>query len=169
MNEGSLWREWPLAVFTVSLQTACALAIAGAGFDRWAQPPHAALARSFSLAVFPAIAIGLLASLLHVGRPWSAWRATTNARHSRLSQEVIASTLFGCSAVVYGAVSYGNVQSGRGIAAMVTVILGIIAVVANARVYRIAAEPRMRTAWALVSLAGFALMAGALLLIAYWR
>ncbi len=169
MNDRSLWPEWPLAVFTVALQAACALAIAGAALDRSAQPQHAVLARSFALAVFPTIAIGILASLAHVGRPRSAWRAATNARHSRLSQEIIACVVFGSSALIYGAASFGSTQAERGIDGIITVILGIIAVVANARVYRIAAEARIRRAWALISLAGLAMMAGVLLPVVYWR
>ncbi len=167
MNDRSLWREWPLAVFAVALQVACAFAFASTALDWLGRADE--IARSFGLAVFPAIGIGVLASLLHVGRPLSSWRAVTNARQSRLSQEIIATVLFGGSALVYGTMCYGSAQGGRLGCGLVTVALGVIAVIANARVYRIPADPGWRKAWSIVSFASIALIAAVLLPILYSR
>lgn len=154
MNDRSYWREWPLAVFTVAIQFACGLAWIATGLE-WTG--RTAAASNFAIAVVPVIAVGWLASLLHLGRPLAAWRALTNARRSRLSQEVLAVCGFSCSALVCAALWSGIAHRTRlGCGSAVT-LLGIVALIANARVYRIPAQPRWQFVWAMTSFCGFIL------------
>ncbi len=80
--------EWPLACFT-------ALGIGGAGIVAARQVPAVAGlvagsdARWHLLAGGVLVGVGLLLSLLHLGRPFRAPRAMAGATHSALSQEVL--------------------------------------------------------------------------------
>lgn len=162
MNERSHWREWPLAVFTVAVQFACGLAFAATILDWQARPSEEALTKSLALFVFPVIAVGLLASLLHLGRPLSAWRALTNAGQSRLSQEVLLVGAFALSALAYGAMWWNGVTGPRLACGFSTVALGVVAVVATASVYRIPVQPVWHSVWMPVSFLGTALLLGGL-------
>lgn len=160
MNERSYWREWPLAVFTIALQFASALACLAAVSELRS---NRMIAGDLADIIVPALVVAISVSLLHVGRPHAAWRALMNLRRSRLSQEVWAVGMFLVSAVIYDATTYGSGAVLPVIFGSITAALGIVAVIANARVYRIAAEPGWRTAWAVVSLAGIAAIAAVLL------
>ncbi len=160
MIDRSFWREWPLAVFTIALQLACAFACFAEVLD-WTG--RRMVARDLADLIFPVLAIAFGVSLLHLGRPLSAWRSVTNIRESRLSQEICAVGVFGLSAIVYVATWNSGAGTARFIFGPITAVLGIAAVIANARVYRIPAAPRWRTAWAVFSLVALVL-AGAIVL-----
>ena len=162
MNERSHWREWPLAVFTVAVQFACGLAFAATILDWQARPGEEELAQSLALSVFPVVALGILVSLLHLGRPLSVWKALTNAGQSRLSQEVLIVGAFAVNALVYGAMWWNDVTGPRLACGLSTIALGVLAVFAAARVYRIPAEPVWHSGWVPVSFFGTALLLGGL-------
>lgn len=166
MNERSYWREWPLAVFTVALQFACASAAAAAVLE-WRG--NRMLAGDLASIVLEAAVVAISVSLLHLGRPHRAWQALTNLRHSRLSQEIWAVGAFMVCATVYEAVTYRNVTALRLLCSSVTAAAGIIAVVANAGVYNIPTQPHWRKAWAVVSAFAVVLIAAVLLPIFYSR
>lgn len=52
------------------------------------------------------VALGLLASFFHLGRPERAWRAAAMWRTSWLSREVIALPVFSAATILYGASHY---------------------------------------------------------------
>src|SRR5512146_507584 len=93
-------RDWPLAVFTLTQQFSCGLALAGIAGD-WQGAPPAQL-RSLGIAVFPTLAGGILVSLLHLGRPQGSWISLTNVARSRLSQEILLTALFALAALLHG-------------------------------------------------------------------
>jgi DMSO reductase anchor subunit len=91
--------DWSLVGFTVLGQAAV-----GASWGltaSWALVAHragaevAGAATSWGVAAVPALAaLAVAGSLLHLGRPLRAWRATANLRRSWLSREVLAAGLF---------------------------------------------------------------------------
>ena len=160
MNDHSYWREWPLALFTVALQFACVTACTAAVLEWTGNRMLAGDMASVSMyAVISAISV----STLHLGRPHAAWRAFTNVRHSRLSREVWAAGMFMVGAVIYERTTYGSVIGLRLACSSLTAVLGMLALIANARVYHVPAQPHWRTAWLALSLFGLVL-SGALLL-----
>ena len=160
MNEHSYWREWPLALFTFALQFACVTACAATVLE-WTG--NSMLAGDLASLTLYSVISAISVSTLHLGRPQAAWRALTNVRHSRLSQEVLASGMFMVSAVIYERMTHGSVTALRLGCSSITAALGILAIIANARVYQLPAQPRWRTAWLVISLCGF-LLIGVLLL-----
>jgi Fe-S-cluster-containing dehydrogenase component/DMSO reductase anchor subunit len=90
-------------------------------------------------------AIALLASLLHLGRPWLAWRAFLGFRTSWLSREAIAFALFALLAFLHGACASGLlgagvppaaatlVQSGAALAGAAGVFCSVMVYVATRR------------------------------------
>ena len=82
-------KEWPLILFTLATQLACGLTLAATVFETKARPADAVLMRPLAMAIFPVVAMGILLSMAHLGRPLMAWRAAVNLGQSRLSLEVI--------------------------------------------------------------------------------
>lgn len=64
-----------------------------------------------SLLAFVLLAGGLTASFFHLGHPERAWRAAAQWRTSWLSREVIVLPAFMFSVLVYGLLSYNELQS----------------------------------------------------------
>ncbi len=145
-------REWPLVVFTTALQCACGLALAAA-VREWRGESAALL----ELAIFPVVAVGLIASLFHLGRPTSAWRALSNVHRSRLSREIIVTSAFALAALAYGVLTSGPVV------AAVTAVIGIAAVWSSARIYALPAQPFWDSAWVPVSFVATTALIAALL------
>jgi len=145
MSERTHSREWPLVVFTLALQLACGLALSATFLDRVVQ--NAAAARPIGMAVFPVVTIGLLASLLHVGRPLSAWKSLSNIPRSRLSREVLLSSAFAAAALVYSTVWFVGVRGMRSEVGIITSVLGVVAVLSSALIYTIPTQPFWNSGW----------------------
>ncbi len=102
------------------------LAWMGAGIASQLLPPSRALVLSGVALSLALASAGLLASMLHLGRPERAWRALSQWRSSWLSREGVASLLTYPVAIGFAAAVYDNPQ---GIAARA---LGAAAIVASA-------------------------------------
>ncbi len=151
-------REWPLIAFTVGLQLAAGLELSTVfALRRLAEP--AAPLRTLAISVFPITLIAIAASLFHLGRPMSAWRAFTNLGQSGLSREVLICSAFGASAFAQFVLchSYGILPPAL---ALVTAILGIAAVIASARIYTVPAQPLWNSGWVTASFLGSTLLLG---------
>ncbi|HTR26835.1 MAG TPA: DmsC/YnfH family molybdoenzyme membrane anchor subunit [Terriglobales bacterium] len=157
-REGS--REWPLVIFTTALQLACGLAIVTTVFDFSANPAPIGLSRVFGIAILPTVAAGVLASLLHLGHPWLAWKAFCNFGRSRLSVEIVLTSLFGAAALLDSFLWWSGRIELRAAIGVATSILGLAAVLSSAAVYMIPSQPLWRSGWLLSSFVGTLLAVG---------
>ena len=83
-RKSALKTEWPLALFT--FLAAFLFGVVGAAL---VNAPLLDPTTCFALAVG-----GMIASILHLGKPLKAWRALLNVRSSWLSREIVAYSLF---------------------------------------------------------------------------
>jgi Fe-S-cluster-containing dehydrogenase component len=96
--------HWPLVVMLVLTQLSVGAFTVGMILDSLLVDGSANSWRS--LHATSSLAFGLLAlsaSLLHLGRPWLAFRAVLGLRHSWLSREILAFGLFAKLAMAYAA------------------------------------------------------------------
>jgi anaerobic dimethyl sulfoxide reductase subunit C len=155
-------REWPLIGFTLATQLACGLALGATLFDAQARGTDSALMRPLALAIFPAIAAGILLSMAHLGRPRGSWRVLANLRQSRLSREVLLTALFALVALAYSAFWWIDRSEGRVFLGLVTSAAGLAAVLAAAAVYTVPTMPAWNAGWVPASFLGTTLLLGGL-------
>ncbi len=139
--------EWPLISFTILLELACGSAMASTLSDWVLGKSDLVPIRPLGISVFPIAALALMASLFHLGRPFFAWRALSNLGHSRLSLEVLLSTLFVLSAFFYSYLWWSGRTYGRPETGMATCMLGTAAVVSSAVIYLVPAQPAWNSGW----------------------
>jgi DMSO reductase anchor subunit len=72
------------------------------------------------------MALGLIASFFHLGRPERAWRAATKWRTSWLAREVIVLPAFSGAAFVWGALYYLGIDPVVAVAGNVTIYLSLL-------------------------------------------
>jgi formate dehydrogenase iron-sulfur subunit len=128
--------HWPLIVMTVLTQFSV-----GAFAAIWilqalgTQPSRAAALVALLVAV-----LALTASTLHLGRPIYAIRALRMWRRSWLSREVLLFTLFATAATAYSTALWVAAKNATMLGG-VTAMLGLCAVGASARLYRVPGRP----------------------------
>lgn len=105
--------------------------------------------------------VGLAASVVHLGRPWYAWKAVIGLRHSWLSREVVAFGVFTPAAAAYAAAMAGltPLHPHARWLGPVAVAAGLAGVVASAMVYAVTGRrwwslPRTLSRFALTAAAG---------------
>ncbi len=148
-------QEWPLAAFTLAIQVASGIAAATTMPPGPTQSPaQLAALRALGIAVFPIVVAGLLLSLMHLGRPLSAWRALSNCLHSRLSLEVMLTAAFAGSAFAYSFIWWKGSSALRLPAGTTASLFGVAAVVASAAIYERAARRVWNSAWVMTSFIG---------------
>ncbi len=100
-------------------------------------------------ALIPVIALGFLASLLHLGNPFSAYRAVTNLGTSWLSREILFGVIFAILATVYAFMQWRKIGSVglRNIIGWLAAIDGLVMVYCMSNVYMLASQPAWNT-WA---------------------
>jgi len=81
--------EWPLIIYTVSLQSAVGTLIGGLLWPRFGQAPFENLLVTLALG-----AMGMFGAMGHLASPFRAPRAILNWRHSWLSREILLSAAF---------------------------------------------------------------------------
>lgn len=160
MSDGAKTNEWPLVIFTLALQLSCGLALAATFVDAIANPSVAAAMRPLALAIFPAVAVGMLASLLHLGQPLAAWKSLLNLRRSRLSLEVLLTALFALTALVYSSFWLTGRTEMRLALGMATSVLGLAAVISSAMIHVLPSQPAWNSGWVPASFLGTALLLG---------
>jgi len=151
--------EWPLVVFTLAVQLSCGLALAATVCDLAGDRSDAAM-RTVGIAIFPAAAVGLLASLLHLGRPLSAWKSLYNLGNSRLSLEILLTLLFVLAALMYSHSWWAHRPDHRIATGVATSLLALAAVASSTTVYLIPSQPAWNSGWVPVSFFGTALLLG---------
>lgn len=162
MTDGVKTEEWPLVIFTLALQLSCGLALAATLADSLANPSAAPAARPLALAIFPAIAVGMLASLLHLGQPLAAWKSLLNLRQSRLSLEVLLTALFALTALVYSGFWLAGRTEMRLPLGMAASVLGLAAVASSAMIYVLPSQPAWNSGWVPASFLGTTALLGGL-------
>lgn len=150
--------EWPLVLFTVALQASCGLALSAMLSDLASNCSDDDAMRPLGIAVFPLVAIGLAAALLHLGRPLSALRSLSNLGSSRLSLEILLSLLFAAAALVYGLTWWKRIARGRILAGAVTTLAGMAAVASSFTIYLIPTKPAWNSGWLPMSFLGAVLL-----------
>lgn len=150
--------EWPLVLFTVAIQLSCGLAMAATFADFKARQPAAM--RPVGLAIFPLAAVGLLASLFHLGRPLSGFKALRNLGRSPLSLEVLMTLLFAVAALAYSQFWRNDRKPGRSALGLVTSILGLAAVVSSSAIYLVPSRPVWNSGWLPACFLGTTLLLG---------
>ena len=80
--------------------------------------------------------VALAASVLHLGRPWLAWRAVLGLRHSWLSREIVAFGLFAAAATADAAARGGDAPPGL-VAGLdlAVVVAGVVGVGCSVQIY----------------------------------
>ncbi|MBP1595962.1 MAG: reductase anchor subunit [Acidobacteria bacterium] len=151
--------EWPLAVFTLAIQLSCGLALAATLSD-WSGGHSDVGMRPLGIAIFPLAAVGMLASLLHLGRPLSAWKSLYNLGTSRLSLEVLLTLLFVLAALMYSHSWWAHRPDHRVATGVATSLLALAAVASSTTVYLIPTQPAWNAGWVPASFFGTALLLG---------
>lgn len=96
--------HWPLIWMLILTQIAGGM-FAGTAMLGWLSPGAFALgAAPLALTAFALLNLGLVLSILHLGRPLGAWRAFLGFRTSWMSREIVAFSVFaGAAAALAGA------------------------------------------------------------------
>jgi Fe-S-cluster-containing dehydrogenase component/DMSO reductase anchor subunit len=147
--------HWPLIVLTLLSQTALGAAATSVAL-------HSTAA---SLTASATATAGLVASLLHLGRPTRAWKAVRNLKTSWLSREVL---LLGVFTTLTGAYAVAG-RAGRPAnpvaitIAIAAAVAGCAGVYASGRLYMLAARPVWNSRRTIVSFFATALSVGPIL------
>lgn len=116
------------------------------------------------LALVPVIALAFLASLFHLGNPFSAYRAVTNLGTSWLSREILFGVIFAVLATVYAFMQWRKIGSNglRNVIAWLAALVGLALVYSMSRVYMLESQPAWNS-WATpISFFATAFLLGAL-------
>lgn len=99
------------------------------------------------LAIIPVLALGLLASLIHLGNPLSAYKAVTNIGSSWLSREILFGVLFFVTGTVFAYMQWRKVGpfSLRNIIDWIAALFGLGLVTSMSNVYLLPAQPAWNT------------------------
>ncbi len=151
--------EWPLVLFTLAIQCAAGLVLATTLLDRVSDVNGASL-RPLGIVIFPLAAVGLSASVFHLGRPLVAWKSLLNLGQSRLSLEVLITLLFVGAALLYSHAWWAQRTEYRTTIGVVTSFLAIAAIASSASVYMIPTQPAWDSGWIPLSFLGTMLVAG---------
>ncbi len=162
-------QEWPLIVFTILAQAAVgafvvlevvryfAVRRAGAAeADR--------LTDGVLLAIWPVMALALVASLFHLGSAVNAPKAINHLATSWLSREILSALLFAGVGVIFAFLQWRKLGSGalRNVLAVATALIGLFLVLAQSRSYMLPMQPAWNTPETIVLFYSASLMLGTL-------
>src|SRR5208337_654105 len=150
--------EWSLTLFTMTMQLACGLAMAATLLDLGMRRSASEPVRYLGVAVFPLVAIGVLLSLVHLGHPFAAWKSFLNFERSRLSLEIVVTTIFALSSLFYSALWLMGIARFRLALGTGTVLLGLATVLASAAIYTVRTQPFWNSGWLPMSFLGTTLL-----------
>jgi anaerobic dimethyl sulfoxide reductase subunit C (anchor subunit) len=116
------------------------------------------------LAVVPVLALGMLASFLHLGSPLISYKAVTNFGSSWLSREVLFGVLFVVFGAVFAFLQWRKIGSFsiRNVIAWIAALLGVGLVYSMANVYLLDNQPAWNTLVTPISFFVTTLLLGAL-------
>ena len=162
-------QEWALITFTILTQMAVGaflvlgvvhyFAVRKAGMEEADRLSDRAL-----LAVVAVMVLAMLASFFHLGNPLNAPRAITHFATSWLSREIIFGVAFTGLAIIFAVLQWRKIGSFslRNVVAWIAVVVGLILVFCESRIYMIPAEPGWNTLATPISFFTTALLLGSL-------
>jgi anaerobic dimethyl sulfoxide reductase subunit C (anchor subunit) len=164
-----LTNEWALIVFTILTQM-CAgsiLVMSVLNFYAARHTNETEANRMIDSTLIPfivALAIGLIASITHLGDPMGAPRAIDHLATSWLSREILLSVIFGVLGFVYVVLQWFKIGSAslRRALAFITAIEGLVMVFAQAKAYMLPVQPAWNTFATPVTFFATALLLGVL-------
>jgi anaerobic dimethyl sulfoxide reductase subunit C len=141
-------REWALITFSILAQMSVGSFIV-LGIVHWfaqrksGEQQANELSDRALLAIFPVLALGLLASLLHLGNPINAYKAVTNLGSSWLSREILCGVLFAVVGFAFALMQWRKISTFavRNVVALVAALIGIVLVYCMAMVYALPTRP----------------------------
>ncbi len=141
-------REWALISFTILAQMSVGSFLVLGAIHLLAQRRagmEAAdrLADRALLAIGPVLVLGMIASLLHLGNPFVAYRAVTNVASSWLSREILFTVLFGVSGAAFALMQWRKIASFtvRNIVAWIAGLIGLGLVASMSQIYMLRTVP----------------------------
>jgi len=164
-------RDWALILFTILAQMSVgSFIVLGAVHFFAARKAGEEEADRFSdralLAIFPVMALGLLASLFHLGNPINSYRAVTNLGSSWLSREVFFGLLFALVGFTFAILQWRKIGSFkvRNIIAWIAALFGIALVFSMSNIYMLPTQPAWDTLATPISFFTTTLLLGSLAL-----
>lgn len=141
-------REWALIAFTILAQMSVGsflvlLVVRYFALGKAGEKQADELADRALYAIGPVLALGLAASLLHLGNPLNAYKAVTNFSTSWLSREIFFGVMFTVAGGAYALMQWRKISTirERGILAGITGVLGIMLVYSMSNVYMLPTRP----------------------------
>jgi anaerobic dimethyl sulfoxide reductase subunit C (anchor subunit) len=162
-------REWALIGFSLLTQLAVGAFVVLGIVHYFAQRAKGAaeadrLSDRALLAIGPVLALGLVASLFHLGNPLNAPRAVTNLGSSWLSREILLSVLFVAVGAVFAFMQWRKLGSFglRAAIAAAAAVIGLAAVYSMSMIYQLPTQPAWNTAFTPVTFFVTTLLLGVL-------
>jgi anaerobic dimethyl sulfoxide reductase subunit C (anchor subunit) len=145
-------RDWALVAFTILSQMSVGSFVVLGVVHFFAQRKSGIeeadkLSDRALLAIGPALILGMLASLLHLGNPLNAPRAVSNLGSSWLSAEVSLGVVFAIVGGVFALMQWRKVGTPalRNAVAVIAALVGLVLVFAMSRVYMLPTIPAWNT------------------------
>jgi Tat-targeted selenate reductase subunit YnfH len=163
---GNGWHEWPLVLFTVLGQCVVgAIIVSGLGWmsQTGQRDAQQRLVRGMFF-IWLMMGIGFLASVIHLGSPLRAFNSLNRVGASALSNEIASGALFfAVGGLWWLLAALGKMPAALGkIWLLITMLLGLMFVVAMTRVYQIDTVPTWYTGYTTSAFFLTALLSGPL-------
>ncbi len=162
-------REWALITFTILAQMSVgSFIVLGAVHFFSARKSGEKQADELSdralLAIGPVLALGMAASLLHLGNPLNAYKAVTNLGTSWLSREIFFGVLFAVTGAVFAVMQWKKIATFqiRNVIAWLAAVIGIALVYSMSMVYMMPTRPSWNVATTPLSFLATTLLLGVL-------
>jgi anaerobic dimethyl sulfoxide reductase subunit C (anchor subunit) len=160
---------WPLIAFTILAQLSVGMfVVLGVvhffAIRNYSSEEAERLSDYALLAIGPALVLGLLASLAHLGHPILAFLAVTNLKTSWLSWEILLGVLFAILGGVFALMQWRKIApfTVRNVIAWLAAIDGLALVYVMSRIYRQPTIPSWNTVLTTLSFYTTALLLGSL-------
>jgi len=147
-------RDWALITFTILVQMSVgSIWVLGVAHffaaRKYGNEEADRLSDRALLALVPVIVLAFIASLLHLGNPFNAYRAVTNLGSSWLSREIFFGVIFAVLAFVFAFLQWRKLGSFvlRNVIAWLAALDGLVLVFSMSHIYMLPAEPAWNT-WA---------------------
>ena len=144
--------EWALVAFTILSQMSVGTFVVLGIVNTLARRKYGAkaadtLSDRALLAIGPVIILAFIASLFHLGNPFTAYRAVANLGTSWLSREILSGVLFAITGGVFAIMQWRKIGSDtlRTVIAWIAALIGLFFVFAMANVYMIETVPTWNT------------------------
>ncbi|WEF30202.1 dimethyl sulfoxide reductase anchor subunit [Klebsiella aerogenes] len=163
---GNGWHEWPLVLFTVLGQCVVgAIIVSGLGWmsQTGQRDAQQRLVRGMFF-IWLMMGIGFLASVIHLGSPLRAFNSLNRVGASALSNEIASGALFfAVGGLWWLLAALGKMPAALGkIWLLITMLLGLMFIVAMTRVYQIDTVPTWYTGYTTSAFFLTALLSGPL-------